>query len=65
MPKITPFLWYDTQAEEAAKFYCSVIKNSKIHKTARCAVSVARSVSIVAGVSVRRITVSPSFHVTA
>jgi predicted 3-demethylubiquinone-9 3-methyltransferase (glyoxalase superfamily) len=35
MPKITPFLWYDTQAEEAAKFYCSVIKNSKIHKTAR------------------------------
>ena len=28
--KITPFLWYDTQALEAAKFYCSVFKNSKI-----------------------------------
>jgi predicted 3-demethylubiquinone-9 3-methyltransferase (glyoxalase superfamily) len=35
MPKITPFLWYDKDAEEAAKFYCSVFKNSKIHRTAR------------------------------
>jgi predicted 3-demethylubiquinone-9 3-methyltransferase (glyoxalase superfamily) len=24
MQKITPFLWFDTQAEEAAKFYASV-----------------------------------------
>ncbi len=30
MPKITPFLWFDNQAEEAAKFYTSVFKNSKI-----------------------------------
>jgi predicted 3-demethylubiquinone-9 3-methyltransferase (glyoxalase superfamily) len=30
MQKITPFLWFDRQAEEAAKFYCSVFKNSKI-----------------------------------
>jgi len=35
MPKITPFLWFDTQAEEAAKFYASVFPNSKILKTAR------------------------------
>ena len=28
--KITPFLWFDTQAGEAAKFYCSVFKNSKM-----------------------------------
>jgi predicted 3-demethylubiquinone-9 3-methyltransferase (glyoxalase superfamily) len=28
--KIAPCLWFDTQAEEAAKFYCSVFKNSKI-----------------------------------
>ncbi len=27
--KIAPCLWFDTQAEEAAKFYCSVFKNSK------------------------------------
>jgi predicted 3-demethylubiquinone-9 3-methyltransferase (glyoxalase superfamily) len=30
MQKITPFLWFDNQAEEAAKFYASVFKNSKI-----------------------------------
>jgi predicted 3-demethylubiquinone-9 3-methyltransferase (glyoxalase superfamily) len=30
MQKITPFLWFDTQAEEAALFYTSVFKNSKM-----------------------------------
>ena len=30
MPKITPFLWFDNQAEEAANFYASIFKNSKI-----------------------------------
>ncbi len=35
MQKITPFLRFDTQAEEAAKFYASVFPNSKILKTAR------------------------------
>jgi predicted 3-demethylubiquinone-9 3-methyltransferase (glyoxalase superfamily) len=29
MKKITPFLWFDTQAEEAMNFYCSVFKNAK------------------------------------
>jgi predicted 3-demethylubiquinone-9 3-methyltransferase (glyoxalase superfamily) len=28
--RISPFLWFDTQAEEAAKFYCSVFPKSKI-----------------------------------
>lgn len=28
--KITPFLWFDKEAEEAAKFYTSVFKNSSI-----------------------------------
>ncbi len=28
--KITPFLWFDHQAKEAAEFYCSLFKNSKI-----------------------------------
>ena len=28
--KITPFLWFDNQAEEAAKFYTGIFKNSKI-----------------------------------
>jgi len=35
MPKITPFLWFDDKAEEAAKFYCSVFPNSKIITTTR------------------------------
>ncbi len=30
MKKPTPFLWFNNQAEEAAKFYCSVFKDSKI-----------------------------------
>jgi predicted 3-demethylubiquinone-9 3-methyltransferase (glyoxalase superfamily) len=30
MPKITPFLWFDNQAEEAANFYVSIFPNSKI-----------------------------------
>ena len=35
MTKITPFLWFDTQAEEAAKLYTSIFKNSRIGKVAR------------------------------
>src|SRR6266516_4040006 len=35
MSRITPFLWFDTQAEEAARFYVSIFKNSKIVKVAR------------------------------
>jgi predicted 3-demethylubiquinone-9 3-methyltransferase (glyoxalase superfamily) len=35
MKKITPFLWFDTQAEEAAKFYVSIFPNSRILNTAR------------------------------
>jgi predicted 3-demethylubiquinone-9 3-methyltransferase (glyoxalase superfamily) len=30
MPTITPFLWYDTQAEEAMNLYASIFKNSKV-----------------------------------
>ncbi|EPH42878.1 VOC family protein [Streptomyces aurantiacus] len=32
MPRITPNLWFDTQAQEAAEFYVSVFPNSKITK---------------------------------
>ena len=28
--RITPMLWFDTQAEEAANYYCSIFKNSKV-----------------------------------
>ena len=35
MQKITPFLWFDTEAEEAAKFYTSIFKDSKIDQVER------------------------------
>jgi predicted 3-demethylubiquinone-9 3-methyltransferase (glyoxalase superfamily) len=35
MPRITPFLWFDTEAEEAAEFYCSIFPNSKITNVSR------------------------------
>ena len=35
MQKITPFLWFDGNAEEAANFYTSIFKNSKILNIAR------------------------------
>jgi predicted 3-demethylubiquinone-9 3-methyltransferase (glyoxalase superfamily) len=35
MPKITPFLWFDDQAEAAVDFYLSVFPNSKILQVAR------------------------------
>ena len=35
MQKITPFLWFDDQAEQAVKFYTSIFKNSKIGRIAR------------------------------
>jgi predicted 3-demethylubiquinone-9 3-methyltransferase (glyoxalase superfamily) len=35
MPKITPFLWFDKQAEEAAKHYVSIFPNSKVGKISR------------------------------
>ena len=35
MQKITPCLWFDSQAEEAAKFYVSIFKNSKVGNMTR------------------------------
>jgi predicted 3-demethylubiquinone-9 3-methyltransferase (glyoxalase superfamily) len=35
MQKIVPFLWFDGKAEEAANFYVSIFKNSKILNIAR------------------------------
>lgn len=35
MQKITPFLWFDHQAEEAMHFYTSIFKNSKVGSVQR------------------------------
>ena len=36
MQKITPFLWFDNNAEEAVNHYLAIFKNSKINKVLRC-----------------------------
>jgi len=35
MPTITPFLWFDSQAEEAMNFYISIFKNEKVLSVSR------------------------------
>jgi predicted 3-demethylubiquinone-9 3-methyltransferase (glyoxalase superfamily) len=35
LQRFIPCLWFDTQAEDAAKYYCGIFKNSKIKKTQR------------------------------
>jgi predicted 3-demethylubiquinone-9 3-methyltransferase (glyoxalase superfamily) len=42
MQKITPFLWFDDQAEEAVNFYTSIFKNSKVGKILRYGEEVAK-----------------------
>lgn len=36
MQKITPFLWFDHQAEEAMQFYTSLFKDTKVLRVVRC-----------------------------
>ncbi|MGF6711136.1 putative 3-demethylubiquinone-9 3-methyltransferase (glyoxalase superfamily) [Luteibacter sp. W1I16] len=43
--RITPFLWFDTQAEEAARYYVSIFPNSRVIGTTRYS----REVSAAAG----------------
>ena len=43
MQKITPFLWFDDQAEAAVKFYIAIFKNSKILKISRYSESGAKA----------------------
>ena len=33
--RITPMLWFDNQAEDAANYYCSIFKNSKVTAISR------------------------------
>ena len=35
MRRITPFLWFDNNAEEAMNYYVTVFKNSKVHRVVR------------------------------
>ena len=62
MNKITPFLWFDTQAEEAMNFYVSVFKNSKAGSVSRGPDGNALSVSFnLAGQDFMAINAGPQF----
>lgn len=49
MQKITPFLWFDNQAEEAAKFYISVFKDSHLGEVSRYDAAGAKASGVPAG----------------
>ena len=49
MRKITPFLWFDDQAEDAAKFYTSIFKNSRVGRIARYSTEAAEQTGRPAG----------------
>lgn len=59
MKKITPFLWFDKQAEEAAEFYVSVFKDGKIHDVSRYDDAIAKAAGMPAGTAM---TVSFELH---
>src|ERR1700691_3119855 len=42
MQKITTFLWFDSEAEEAAKFYVSIFQKSKIGRVMRAGENISR-----------------------
>jgi len=43
MQQITPFLWFNNNAEKAVKFYTSIFKNSKIGKISRYDVAASKA----------------------
>ncbi len=49
MQKITPFLWFDDHAEEAANFYVSVFRNSRVVRTDHYGTESARAAGRPAG----------------
>jgi predicted 3-demethylubiquinone-9 3-methyltransferase (glyoxalase superfamily) len=69
MQKITPWLWFDTEAEEAATFYTSVFKNSRILSTThygdggpRAAGSVMTVAFELNGLEFAALNAGPEFH---
>lgn len=63
--KVTPFLWFDTQAEEAARFYCSLFKDSQVHRVVPGPTGAAMLVEFeLAGVNYIALNGGPQFQLT-
>jgi len=64
MPKITPFLWFDTQAEEAMNFYVNIFKNSKAGRVTRSGGKVMSVTFELEGQHLMALNGGPMFHFT-
>jgi predicted 3-demethylubiquinone-9 3-methyltransferase (glyoxalase superfamily) len=64
MPKITPFLWFDTQAEDAMKLYVSIFKNSKTGRIMRSGGKVMSVTFELEGQNFMALNGGPTFHFT-
>ncbi len=64
MSKITPFLWFDGQAEEAMNFYVSVFGNSKVRNVMRGPQGVVSATFELEGQTFHALNGGPQFHFT-
>ena len=61
MPTISPFLWFDNQAEQAMHFYTAIFKNSKVISVARAGDQVMSVVFEIEGQKVMGMNAGPHF----
>ena len=64
MPKITPFLWFDDQAEEAMNLYVSIFKNSRAGRVTRSGGKVMSVTFTLEGQEFMALNGGPEYHFT-
>ena len=64
LPKITPFLWFDSDAEAAAKLYTSIFENSRITDISRAGDKVMSVTFDLAGQSIIALNGGPHYQLT-
>ncbi|MBI3956620.1 MAG: VOC family protein [Candidatus Kerfeldbacteria bacterium] len=64
MQKISPFLWFDTQAEEAMNFYVSVFQNSRMVGVWHAGDKIMGATAILDGLEIQALNGGPQFKFT-